>query len=99
MEVKNVIIKPKKTKATAPDAIHNRRLTAAADIIFKPLMYLFNHYLTVSKFPSQQKIIQVTPNNVKKDQKNFANYPPTSLLGHAGKVLLLDVFPEMCSFL
>lgn len=60
-DVKLVISKLKKNKATGPDKIHNKLLIAAVNIISEPLASYFNRCLTEGKFPSAWKLAYVTP--------------------------------------
>ena len=60
-EVKTIIKGLNSNKATGPDAIHNKLLIAAVDIISPHLAFFFNRCLSECKFPALWKLANVTP--------------------------------------
>jgi hypothetical protein len=97
--VKRVLQTLDATKATGPDAIPNKILIIAADILANPLTTFFNRCLSVSKYPKIWKTANVTPIYKAGDRGDCSNYRPVSLLSCVGKVFEKCVHKHVYSYL
>ena len=79
-EVPDVLRLLNTNKASGPDAIHDKLLKVAYDIISKPLCAIFNISLKTKHFPNKWKLTNVTPVHKNEDKNIIGNYRPISLL-------------------
>ena len=98
-EVKTIIKNLNPNKATGPDAIHNKLLIAAVDVISPHLARFFNRCLAECNFPSLWKLANVTPVHKKGNKDECTNYRPISLLSCVGKVFERCIHKHVYYFL
>jgi len=87
------------TKAVGLDAISNKLLKLAADILAPSLTIIFNQSIKTSLFPREWKQAKVTP-VFKKGEKNDANnYRPISVIPTISKLFEKIVFDQLYTYL
>jgi hypothetical protein len=86
-EVEDILKILDTSKATGPDCINPRLLREAAPILKYPLCKLFNISLSLSSFPSEWKLTNVTPVFKNDSPGILKNYRPISLISIIGKVM------------
>ena len=98
-EIKKLISKLDKKKASGPDNIHNRLLISAVEVIAEPLAIFFTRCLSIGIFPSCWKRAHVTPLFKKGSASLCSNYRPISLLSCVGKLFERCVHGHVFNFL
>ena len=86
-EIFNVIMKQKLNKAAGFDDISINVVKYTADILCKPLSFIFNNSLTKGIFPDSLKIAKVIPIYKSGEKDIFSNYRPISVLCTFSKLL------------
>ena len=98
-EVEDILKILDTSKATGPDCINPRLLREAAPILKYPLCKLFNISLSLSSFPSEWKLANVTPVFKNDSPGILKNYRPISLISIIGKVMERCVYKHIYNFL
>ena len=75
------------SKASGPDLVNPRLLKEGVSCLSAPLSEIFNHILSIGKFPHLGKEANVTPVFKKGDRDIPNNYRPMSLISCIGTVL------------
>ena len=86
-EIYNVIMKQKSNKASGYDDISIDVVKHTADVLSKPLAFIFNTSLANGIFPDSLKIAKVIPIHKNGDKGCFCNYRPISVLCTFSKLL------------
>ena len=73
-------------KATGYDQVPPRILREGAEVIARPITYLYNESIRQSHFPSQHKSAEVGPLHKKEDVLIKENYRPVSILTSLSKI-------------
>ena len=86
-EVEDMLTILDTSKATGPDCINPRLLREATPVLKYLLCKLFNISLSLSSFPSEWKLANVTPVFKKDSPGILKNYRPISLISIVGTVM------------
>ena len=87
------------TKATGPDEIAPIILKSCADVLYKPLNYLFSLSLKHGAIPSSWKTHKIVPIFKSGDASLVRNYRPISLLSNTSKILERLIFNKVIDHL
>ena len=98
-DVRSVILKLDRNKASGPDLIRNILLKVAVDSICEPLSTFFNSCITSGIFPNCWKVAHVTPILKKSPAEKCTNYRPISLLSCVGKIFERCVHTKVFDYL
>ena len=88
---------PKKTSGS--DNIPSLLLKPVANIISKPLAYIFNLTIQTGKIPTQLKCSRVIPVHKNGQRSEMGNYRPISILSVIAKILEKLIFNQLYSYL
>jgi hypothetical protein len=97
-EVINIITSLKSKKSSGFDEIYSKIVKSCANIINKPLTFIFNSSLAAGTFPDRCKYAIVRP-IYKKGDITKTNYRPISLLTSFSKILETLVFNRLNQYL
>ena len=86
-EIFNAIMKEKSNKASGYDDTSIYVVKYTADILCKPLSFMFNTSLEMGIFPDSLKVAKVIPIYRSGDRDIFSNYKPISVLCTFSKLL------------
>lgn len=98
-EVFSLLNKLKKSKAVGLDKISSRLIRECADLICKPLCYIFNQSLNVGVFPDDWKCARVTPLFKQGERDDLNNYRPISVIPVIAKVFERIVYNQLYAYL
>ena len=87
------------TKATGPDEIAPIILKLCADVLYKPIHYLFSLSLKHGAIPSSWKTYKIVPIFKSGDASLVRNYRPISLLSNTSKILERLIFNKVIDHL
>ena len=89
----------KNSKSPAIDELDNYCVTAAADIIDKPLHHIMTQSILQSRFPRNWKFSKVIPLHKKSCPMERKNYRPVSILSPLSKILEKLVYEQLYDYL
>ena len=98
-EVFSLLNKLKKSKAVGLDKISSRLIRECADLICKPLCYIFNQSLNVGMFPDDWKCARVTPLFKQGERDDLNKYRPISVIPVIAKVFERIVYNQLYAYL
>ena len=98
-KVFSLLNKLKKSKAVGLDKISSRLIRECADLICKPLCYIFNQSLNVGVFPDDWKCARVTPLFKQGERDDLNNYRPISVIPVIAKVFERIVYNQLYAYL
>ena len=96
--VKKLIDSLNPKKATGPDKISPRVLTASSEVLAVPLTNLINHCITIHAWTSLWKRSNVSPVYKKDSPTDKANYRPVSVLTCFSKIFERVLHDQMYDF-
>jgi hypothetical protein len=99
MEVINIITSLKSKNSSGFDEISSTILKSCANIISKPLTFMFNSLVASGTFPDRCKYAVVWPIYKKGDITKITNYRPISLLIPFAKILETLIFSRLNQYL
>ncbi|KFU98815.1 hypothetical protein N340_11879, partial [Tauraco erythrolophus] len=85
--VKDLLLRLDAHKSMGPDGIHPRVLRELADVIAKPLSFIFGQSWLTGEVPLDWRLADVTPIYKKGRKEDPGNYRPVSLTSVTGKVM------------
>ena len=98
-EIVNVIMKQKSNKACGYDDISIDVVKYTADILCKPLSFIFNSSLVKGIFPDSLKIAKVIPIYKGGEKDFFLNYRPISVLCIFSKLLETVFYDRLVNYI